>query len=99
MHTYIITLQFFSKVYFAGDIHSAKEEVQALIRLMGFTPVDKGALRAARDIEDIPVQRFPSWKKPVIISSVIFAILFILAFTKYDFNYHLHQIPLFGQKQ
>merc|ERR1712029_1089898 len=45
---------------------------------------DRGALRYAREIEDIPVQRFPLWKAPMIISLVLFAVLFILAFTKYQ---------------
>merc|ERR1711997_414676 len=77
-------LQGSKEVFYAGDVHSAKEGVTALIRSLGFTPVDRGALRNAREIEDIPVQRFPLWKAPMIISLVLFAVLFILAFTKYQ---------------
>lgn len=77
-------LQGSKEVFYAGDVHSAKEGVTALIRSLGFTPVDRGALRNAREIEDIPVQRFPLWKVPMIISLVLFAVLFILAFTKYQ---------------
>merc|ERR1712241_1103898 len=72
------------EVLYAGDVHSAKEETNQLIRFLGFTPVDRGALRNAREIEDIPVQRFPLWKWPLIISLILFAVLFILAFTKYQ---------------
>ena len=43
-----------------------------MIRYLGFTPVDCGTIRNAREIEDIPVQRFPHWKIPLIISSLIF---------------------------
>ena len=77
-------LQGSKEVFYAGDVHSAKEEVTALIRSLGFTPVDRGALRNAREIEDIPVQRFPNWKVPLIISLLLFFILFILSFTKYQ---------------
>merc|ERR1711997_540544 len=70
------------EVFYAGDVHSAKEEVSGLIRTLGFSPIDRGALRNAREIEDIPVQRFPLWKTPLIISTVLFAVLFLLAFSK-----------------
>merc|ERR1711971_208669 len=70
------------EVFYAGDVHSAKEEVSGLIRTLGFSPIDRGALRNAREIEDIPVQRFPLWKKPLIISTVLFAVLFLLSFSK-----------------
>lgn len=70
------------EVFYAGDVHAAKEEVHQLIRSLGFTPVDRGQLRNAREIEDIPVQRFPKWKVPFIISSILFVILFLLAFSK-----------------
>ena len=75
-------LQGSKEVFYAGDVHSAKEEVNGLIRFLGFTPIDRGALRNAREIEDIPVQRFPLWKAPLIVSIVFFIILFLLAFTK-----------------
>merc|ERR1719400_2960861 len=70
------------EVFYAGDVHSAKEEVSGLIRTLGFSPIDRGALRNAREIEDIPVQRFPLWKMPLIISTVIFTVLFLLSFSK-----------------
>jgi len=69
-------------VYYAGDIHSSKEQVLFLIRSLGFTPVDRGALVSAREIEDIPVQRFPKWKIPMIISTLVFLVFFILALAK-----------------
>merc|ERR1711997_248709 len=77
-------LQGSKEVFYAGDVHSAKEEVSGLIRMMGFTPIDRGALRNARGIEDIPVQRFPLWKAPLIVSLVFFVILVLLGFTKFQ---------------
>ena len=72
------------EVLYSGDVHSAKEEVNGLIRSLGFVPVDRGSLRNARDIEDIPVQRFPLWKRPLIVSLILFFIFFMLAFTKFQ---------------
>merc|ERR1711978_830886 len=77
-------LQGSKEVFYAGDVHSAKEEVSGLNRMLGFTPIDRGALRNAREIEDIPVQRFPLWKAPLIVSLVFFIILFLLGFTKFQ---------------
>merc|ERR1711997_1001037 len=77
-------LQGSKEVFYAGDVHSAKEEVNGLIRFLGFTPIDRGALRNAREIEDIPVQRFPLWKAPLIVSIIFFVILFLLGFTKFQ---------------
>lgn len=79
-------LQGSKEVFYAGDNYAAKEELSNLIRSLGFIPVDRGSLRNAREIEDIPVQRFPLWKWPLIISSILFAILFLLGFTKYVFS-------------
>ena len=49
---------------------------------MGYNPVDKGSLRAARKIEDIPVRQFPEWKTPLIVSTVIFGIILVLSISK-----------------
>ena len=32
-------LQGSKEVFYAGDVHSAKEEVSGLIRMLGFTPI------------------------------------------------------------
>ena len=70
------------QVYYAGDDASSKSKVSDLIRDCGFVPVDMGALRAAREIEDIPVQRFTSWKRPLVVSIVLFVILWLLGFAR-----------------
>jgi len=56
--------------------------VSSLIRGLGYTPVDRGGLRSAREIEDIPVQRFSNWKIPMIVSIIIFMGFFLLAIGK-----------------
>ena len=70
------------QVFYAGDIHAAKLKVNDLIRQMGYIPVDRGSIRSAREIEDIPVRQFPEWKTPLIISSILFVVFFLLAFSK-----------------
>ena len=54
--------------------------MSGLIHFLGFTPVDRGALRNSREIEDIPVQRFANWKHPLIISLIVFLWFFLIGF-------------------
>ena len=76
-------------------MHSAKEEVSGLIRTLGFSPIDRGALRNAREIEDIPVQRFPLWKKPLIISTVLLCCTFPTLVLKVSNSFFLKAELLF----
>ena len=46
--------------------------------------MDRGSLRNAREIEDIPVQRFPNWKYPFIVSWIVFLWFFLLGFGKFS---------------
>ena len=70
------------EVCVAGNDVAAKDSVTQLVRTAGFTPVDMGSLRSAREIEDMPVQRFRNWKSPFIISTVIFLALYAISFGK-----------------
>lgn len=70
------------EVFVAGNDISAKARIVNLVRNSGFAPVDMGALRSAREIEDIPVQRFKNWKMPLIISFCIFLVNWLLIFGK-----------------
>ncbi len=70
------------EVLLAGDDGYAKAAVSSVIRASGFTPVDMGGLRAAREIEDIPVRRFRTWKAPLVVSFLIFLFWFLLGFAK-----------------
>lgn len=69
-------------MYVAGDDSSARDVVSSIIRSSGFTPVDMGVLTAARNIEDIPVSVFASWRVPFYIHLSIFIFLYILSFAK-----------------
>ncbi len=69
-------------MFVAGNDLTTKTQVVNLVRNAGFSPVDMGSLRAAREIEDIPVQRFANWKVPLIISLAIFLINWLLIFGK-----------------
>jgi len=75
-------LQGSKQVYVAGDDSSARDVVSSIIRSSGFTPVDMGVLTAARNIEDIPVSVFASWRVPFYIHLSIFIFLYILSFAK-----------------
>jgi len=72
------------QVFIAGDSNEAKFKVSELVRGCGFVPVDLGALTAARTIEDIPVSVFPSWKKPFLVHIILFALLYLLSFLKFQ---------------
>ena len=72
------------EVLYSGNDYSAKKEVNALIRSLGFTPVDRGSLSNAIEIEDIPVQRFPQWKSPSIVSLIVFIFLFLIIFGSFN---------------
>ena len=50
-------LQGSREVFLAGEEEGgAKAAVSEVVRAAGFVPVDMGGIRAARDIEDMPVQ-------------------------------------------
>ena len=70
------------EVFVAANDVAAKLRVVNLVRNCGFAPVDMGALRSAREIEDIPVQRFRSWKLPLIISFCNFLLNWLIVFGK-----------------
>ncbi|CAL4075938.1 unnamed protein product, partial [Meganyctiphanes norvegica] len=77
------------EVYLAGDDTSAKSIAHDLVRGIGFTPVDWGSLRAARDIEDVPLKLMPSWKRPVAVVFGLFTFHWILAFIQFQICYNL----------
>uniref|UniRef100_A0A8C5TEC4 Ferric oxidoreductase domain-containing protein n=1 Tax=Malurus cyaneus samueli TaxID=2593467 RepID=A0A8C5TEC4_9PASS len=46
----------------------AKQMVMNIVRALGLTPLDKGTLLAAQEIENFPLQLFPMWKFPIFLS-------------------------------
>ena len=49
---------------------------------MGFTPSDSGALSSARAIEDIAHNFFPDWQIPLLVSTVIWWVFFVVIFLR-----------------
>lgn len=57
-----------------------RERVSALVKVLGFTPIDRGVLENARDIENIPFRFFPEWRTPCIVAAVLFWAFFLFLF-------------------
>jgi hypothetical protein len=49
-----------------------------------FLPRDQGGLQAAGEIEDIPMAVFPAWRAPLLIHLLLFTLLYILSFAKFQ---------------
>ncbi|XP_014770677.1 metalloreductase STEAP2 [Octopus bimaculoides] len=64
-------------VFICSDDVEAKTKVMQLTRNIGFTPIDRGMLRSARDIEHSVAKIFPEWIAPTIFAWVTF-LLFTL---------------------
>uniref|UniRef100_UPI00398F4900 metalloreductase STEAP3-like n=1 Tax=Pristiophorus japonicus TaxID=55135 RepID=UPI00398F4900 len=55
-------------------------KVAEMARNMGFVPVDMGSLSCAKEIENLPLRLFPSWKIPVLLALVLFVFFYIYNF-------------------
>lgn len=51
--------------------------VMDIVRALSLTPLDKGSLLAAQEIENYPLQLFPMWKFPIFLSFGLGAFFFI----------------------
>ncbi|KFZ59867.1 Metalloreductase STEAP4, partial [Podiceps cristatus] len=64
------------QVFVCGDDMEAKQMVMDIARALGLTPLDQGSLLAAQEIENYPLQLFPMWKFPVLLSLALIAFFF-----------------------
>ncbi|XP_061443653.1 metalloreductase STEAP4 [Rhineura floridana] len=64
------------QVFVCGDDSKSKEKVMEIVRSLGLTPLDKGSLLAATEIENYPLQLFPMWKYPIYLSLALSAFFF-----------------------
>ncbi|KAF7245855.1 Metalloreductase STEAP4, partial [Varanus komodoensis] len=64
------------QVFICGDDSKSKEKVMDIVRSLGLTPLDKGSLLAAKEIENYPLQLFPMWRYPIYLSLVLSAFIF-----------------------
>ncbi|XP_020640862.3 metalloreductase STEAP4 [Pogona vitticeps] len=65
------------QVFVCGDDNKSKEKVMEVVRSLGLTPLDKGSLLAAKEIENYPLQLFPMWKYPIYLSLGLSLFIFI----------------------
>lgn len=56
------------QVFICGNDSKAKQRVMDIVRTLGLTPLDRGSLMAAKEIENYPLQLFPMWKFPFYLS-------------------------------
>ncbi|XP_030641308.1 metalloreductase STEAP4-like [Chanos chanos] len=64
------------QVYVCGDQPDAKRAVEAIAQNLGLTALDRGSLRAARELEDLPLELFPLWRLPLGIATGLTAFFF-----------------------
>lgn len=62
-----------------GDRADAKQQVVDIAQALGFTALDKGSLKAASELEDLPLQLFPLWRLPLRIAIGLTAFIFFYA--------------------
>ncbi|XP_003475025.1 metalloreductase STEAP4 isoform X1 [Cavia porcellus] len=59
------------QVFVCGNDTNAKHRVMDIVRTLGLTPLDRGALVAAKEIENYPLQLFPMWRFPLCLSAML----------------------------
>ncbi|XP_026866611.2 metalloreductase STEAP4 [Electrophorus electricus] len=64
------------QVLICGDCASAKQAVADIAHGLGLAPLDRGSLRAASELEDIPLQLFPLWRLPLRLGAGLLAAFF-----------------------
>ena len=72
----------------AGNSKSEKEAVGTLLDRLGYHVSDMGNLEQARVVENIPLSLFPNWKKPFLISVLLWVFLYFLTFARYHFCFN-----------
>ncbi|XP_050731243.1 metalloreductase STEAP4-like [Eriocheir sinensis] len=68
----------------ASDWPEARRRVLEMVKQMGYSAVDKGPLKFARDIEAIPLQLMPAWRRPLMIVGSLWVFHYLLLLFKYQ---------------
>lgn len=73
--------------------------VMNIVRALGLTPLDKGSLLAAQEIENYPLQLFPMWKFPIFLSlglttffflyCLVLDVIYTYIYEKNDFSFFI----------
>ncbi|CAM9634749.1 unnamed protein product [Lampetra planeri] len=77
------------QVFICGDDPDAKTQVQALVSRMGLMPVDRGSLATSQELENIPLELFPTWRLTVTLSLGVVAFFYIYSTVIYVLYYYL----------
>ena len=92
------------ETYVCGDDRNARQILMQLITEMGFTPIDRGHLRAATEIEKIPFRLFPEWQTAWLVTLIVFLIEMFYYWLRYfgamkghETESH-HKIPFHANK-
>lgn len=73
-----LTPNTYRKVPVCGDDKEAKQLVSEVVKDLRLDPTDLGGLQSAREVEEIPFQFFTEWKFGVILSTVVWCIMFVV---------------------
>ncbi|KAI5092307.1 metalloreductase STEAP4, partial [Silurus meridionalis] len=65
------------QVLICGNHAEAKQALVDMSHSLGLTPVDRGSLRVASELEDLPHQLFPLWRLPLRISAGLLGAFFL----------------------
>ncbi|KAM9436834.1 metalloreductase STEAP4 [Clarias gariepinus] len=65
------------QVLICGNNTDAKQAVTDISHSLGLTAVDRGSLRVASELEDLPHQLFPLWRLPLRISAGLLGVFFL----------------------
>uniref|UniRef100_A0A4X2M0E2 STEAP4 metalloreductase n=1 Tax=Vombatus ursinus TaxID=29139 RepID=A0A4X2M0E2_VOMUR len=71
------TLDASRQAFVCGDDKESKQRVMDIGRTIGLTPMDQGSLKAAKEIENYPLQLFPMWKFPLYLSAALCVFYFV----------------------
>lgn len=56
------------QVYLCGNSTVAKQPVSEVATKLGLSVLDRGSLKAARELEDFPLELFPVWRLPLLLT-------------------------------
>ncbi|XP_036617479.1 metalloreductase STEAP4 [Trichosurus vulpecula] len=85
------TLDASRQVFVCGDDKESKQRVMDIARTLGFTPMDQGSLKAAREIENYPLQLFPMWKFPLYLSAALCIFYFVYCLLREVIYPYVHE--------
>ncbi|XP_072300379.1 metalloreductase STEAP3 [Eucyclogobius newberryi] len=89
------------QVLVCGDCPSSKLSVLSLARRLGFGAVDVGGLSASRAVEEAPLLLFPSWRGPLLVTTLLFLFFYLYSVLRHvllpyldQAENNLHHLPM-----